>query len=291
MTAEVSRPSGGEAFVNTPRFRRGLDGARSIFSGESTITGVENFDLIPEGRNLVIASSHEKVLDLPFAASAVPENFQIGLPNVSVQWRFSGDPAINTLMRLAGRRNFFRIDYPGYKHATPVLPPSRLNMENFNTMVDEMKNGMTPVISLYNPSDDSVPPSETGIGAILLAQLTDALIIPASVVLDTDDPGIGQAGVMNFLRTAVKHPDVRISFGEPIGLEKINTEPLRSFLALRSHKGGGRKPRDVPDPEWENARLRARQVRNALAEQGLIVSQKIQTMSHESRVLFGKNPY
>lgn len=290
MAAEILEPRVGERFINTPRFRKGLDVARDIFS-ESIAIGQENFDLVPKGRSIVVASSHLKVFDLPFVASAVPNEFQIGLPNVSVQWRFLGDPAINTLMRIAGRRNFFKIDYPGYKHATPVLPPSRLNMKNFEVMAEEMKNGMTPVISLYTPSSEDRIPAETGVGAMLLAQLTDALIVPASVVFDTDDPRVGQAGVINFVRTAIKHPNVRISFGAPIELEKIDVKPLSSFLALRSQKGGGRKPSGTPDPEWELSRQRAREVRDALAKQGSVISQKILAMTNESRILFGKNPY
>lgn len=169
------------------------------------------------------------------------------------------------------------------------LQPSPLNKANFDALKAAMDLGMTPVMSLYNPTHDGFLPAEPQIGAILLAQMVmadgdDVSLLPAASYFHSDDPRIGQAGAMNFLRTKRAHADVTVSFGTPVTLERIDIKPLLEFLKRKKMSAGEMNtPSGMKDTEREKAFQGAKEVRGKLKEQARLIADQIKSMIPQSK--------
>ncbi len=211
------------------RLMLALKAFREGISKGVTVEGLDNALSIPKDKKVIIATSHITDLDVQLAASALGEHFDLMITNQSTQHTFMGDPMSNTAMRIAGRDNFMPIEYRAgdNNEKSPYFQPS-----DYAGMSQRMDQGKTMLIAAHNPSRD-LQLKRGGYAATYLAQLTDAVILPVGVDMESDgDARVGQAA--NPLKTLANRPRVTIRIGKPFTPEKIEgVERLGEIMQKR----------------------------------------------------------
>lgn len=200
--------------------------------GKIEISGMENLEKIPKDKKVVVAPDHKTDMAVPLTVHALGDSLDLVITNESVHHKFTGEPSMNLGMRLVGRDNFLPIDFMGKgtdKH------PTAFNPDNFIPMMKAMDKGKTTIVAAHNPSLGGHL-EQGGYGAVYLAEMTDAVIIPVSIdIISKENLGMAQ----NVLRTFLKKPDVHIQIGEPFSLDKI--EDIGKMKELMDKRKGGER--------------------------------------------------
>ncbi len=202
--------------------------------GEVKIEGLDNLKEIPKGRKVVIATSHISDIDIPVAVYAMADKLDVLITNQSTQYSFMVDPASNVGMRIAGRDNFMPIDYKVAADPKAPKEPNSFNPENFENMIPAMEKGKAVIMAAHNPSH-SGHLEKGGYGAVYLAEISDAIIVPVGVSVESvDGEQLGMAE--NAVATIKNRPKTDVQIGKPFELEKIpNIQNFQTILAKRKN--------------------------------------------------------
>ena len=202
-----------------------------LYSSNFKVKGEENLQKIPKDKKLLIVTSHISDIDMPIATYALVKEFNIFLTNQSSQHTFSGDPAMNSIMRLVGKDNFAPIDY----RQDGSLKRSAFNPNNFidiNEGKAKEKGNRIPMVAAHNPARGELP--KGGYGAVFLAQIMDATILPVAVDLKSDSATEPMGMADNQITTLKAKPEMEVTIGEPIFLDQIGG--LKEALKDRDEK-------------------------------------------------------
>src|SRR5680860_394271 len=208
-------------FGKTPdRLMRSVDLLiKSCHLGTIEVIGKENLNALPEGQKVVVACTHISDIDVPVALQVLGNDLRLKLSDQSVHHNFKEEPSMNISMNIAGKDNFFPIDYGGKgaeKHSAAFNP------DNFVPMMNAMDEGVSIIMAGHSPSADGHL-EKGGYGAAYLAEMADAIVLPISVDVMTKHPnGYDNISMIkHFFKTLVKKSDVSVRIGEPFHLEKI----------------------------------------------------------------------
>ena len=200
--------------------------------GEVHVNGKDHIAEIPRGRKVVVASTHLSDLDVPLAVSALGDDLDLAVVNMSVHhsWRLkSGEPSTYAGMVAAGKDNFIPVDFEKDPE-TGEKKSGAFNPDNFQPMLEALNGGKRVLIAAHNPSHDFKIDS-AGYGAAYLAELGDAVILPIAIRLESD----GEIGLYGTAaKTFLKKPNATIEIGSPFELPKIEgIERLGEILEKR----------------------------------------------------------
>jgi len=207
---------------------------KSAHLGEIKISGRENLNKIPKDEKIVVACTHISDVDVPIAIHALGNDLELKISDQSVHHNFKKEPSMNISMNIAGKDNFFPIDYAGSgteKHS------STFNPDNFVPMIKAMDKGASIVIAGHNPSTEGHL-EKGGYAATYLAEMTDAIILPVSVDILAKQPnGNDSLGMIkHFFKTLFKKSDVFVQIGQPFHLDKIEgIEKVKEMIDKRKN--------------------------------------------------------
>lgn len=193
------------------------------------IQGLNNLTQIPPDQPLVVASTHLSDIDVQTIAANIAPYRNVGMASqVSNQRNFiSGN-----FLRFAGIENVFGItnEYDSKKHYSLY----RFNHEDFRIMSNAIKKGKTIAIAAHNPTYDWRLPEKPGKGAAYLAQLSNAIILPVALDIQSDIPICMADDKKNAIKRFIlrKKPDTRMIIGKPIKLALINKDDLEYMKKL-----------------------------------------------------------
>lgn len=172
-----------------------------LFSSEREVIGKEILETIPKDKPVIFTTTHFSDIDVLAVMDVVSDfrKYKVVQARDHEKFRTNAGPYVMT--GIPGRNNFISI--------SPLL-----RQEDYVPMVEILAKGEAIIIAAYfNPEEEFynqhfnqkgvILPEKGGLGAILLAQKTEALIIPTATVMD-------------------KRRKVRVIFGEPLTFEKIN---------------------------------------------------------------------
>ncbi|MBI2049353.1 1-acyl-sn-glycerol-3-phosphate acyltransferase [Candidatus Roizmanbacteria bacterium] len=179
----------------------------------STVEGIEKLPLRP----CVVAVTHLSNVDMPQVALAMADRRKVGFVGYE-----------NPLSLIVGRENFFPIArYRGIKNGYDLM------VEQFKRMHDGItQEGRTMVIAAHNPTQDWQLPRNPGIGAVVLAHMTNAPLVPVAVDIQSLTP-VAKARDISRIKNIItnKKYKAKIYFCEPIQLPEITNKQLK--LAMR----------------------------------------------------------
>ena len=231
----------GNFFNSSPEPKKESSSKRLMLAMESlgklqvdkiSIEGSEHLKEIPKDRKVIIVTTHITDLDMPLAATAVGNDLDIAVANMSVHHSFKGEAPTYLGLLAAGKSNFFPIDFEKNKEVDKETGEKykgagAFNPDNFTPMAEAMKNGKRILIAGHNPSHDGKLGSP-GYGAAYLAEIANAMILPVGVNLKPKESGTGMYG--SEVKTFLKKPDADIKIGAPFELSKI--EGINEFSQL-----------------------------------------------------------
>ncbi|MBI5004856.1 MAG: hypothetical protein HZC04_01560 [Candidatus Lloydbacteria bacterium] len=182
---------------------------------ELKLHGEEHLRQIPEGKKVIIATTHISDLDIPIVAAALGRHFNIAITNMSIHHSFLAEPPTNIGMRIAGKENFLPIDF----HKTEGIKRASFNPDNFLPMKEALEKGKAVVIAAHNPTQKwSLP--KGGYGASYLSDITEGetVVLPVAVNLESEK----LAGMYETqLKNLTEKPIVNVYISEPMELNKI----------------------------------------------------------------------
>lgn len=191
------------------------------------ITGLENLEVVPPDKHLIIATSHISDIDLQTAVYVLGRYRQILITNQSTQHHLNQDPVTRIGIAIAGKRSFRPITHQKKEGQTK----GSFNPADYPPMVDDLNQGATIALAAHNPAYDGILPDRAGIGAVYLAQLADpkkTVILPVAVVL-TPDKNIVAHKKTDLIKNLFNRPRAEVRIGKPISLEKLDISPLSSL--------------------------------------------------------------
>lgn len=196
------------------RLSLGLEALKKALLEKVEVKGRENLAAIPKGKRVIVACSHITDMDMWIVTDALKNDFDLCITNQSVQ-TLEREPMVYAGIKLAGRDNFFPIDYV----RSGKDKQGKFNPDNFIRMKDHLESReKTPVIAAHRPSRKGQL-ERGGYGAALLAQyMEDAIILPVAVNVKSERPA-GQAG--RILETVKLRPEAEVTIGQPFELKKI----------------------------------------------------------------------
>ncbi len=214
--------------TKTPfRFAKLMHAYSRFFIKAPAIQGLNNLTEIPLDKPLVIASTHLSDIDVQTIAAFVASYRNVGIASQTSNQRH---PIIGTFLRIAGIENVFGItnEYDKKKRVSRYT----FNPEDFEIMKNVIKNGKTIIIAAHKPTYDWQLPQKAGKGAVYLAQLAKATILPIALDIQSNYP-VGMADdKLNTIKRFVtrKRPNARLVVGEPIDLDPISEEDLKLMI-------------------------------------------------------------
>ena len=184
--------------------------------------GKENLKEIPPNARVVVVTTHLTDLDVPIAIHSVGKELDLSVMNMSVHHKFfgkQGEAPTNIGLHISGKKNFLPIDYE--REDSGEKSAGTFNPENFEPAVEAIKNGKAILVAAHKPSKEPLQNLDTvksGYGGVYLAQLTNAYILPVTVVLDR------RVGMYkdNFKMVFKEKPNASVKIGKPFQLEKID---------------------------------------------------------------------
>ncbi len=245
------------------RLRMLMDLFIKTTTGEISLTGKDNLAKLPQGAKIIFATSHNADLDVPIVTSVLSKDFDLAITDISKHRNFTADPISNLGLRIAGQDNFLPIDFKKNNHGQ--WQPTAFNTKNFENMGRAMQNGKAIVIASHNPSMPQQSESAPGYGAIYLAQITDAYIVPVAVRLHKK---AGMAGFRGGIKTLLVKPPADVRIGIPFKPERI--ENAGEIDAIR------RKP---ADERTEKDRQTFRIATEAIRSQAVQLNKTLEQMS------------
>lgn len=210
------------------RFAKGLQMWVKFYETNSiTIKGLENIKIIErmtKGR-VIVVTPHERDCDVTIPAAVLLNNkhiqkirpFTLKIANSSTHHHLFQDTLVHIGITLLGKNNFYPIDY---KKENGQWKAKQFNEANFQPIIQDILSEKNDVlIAMYGPppKDQPITERKPGIGAVYLAQITHAPILPVKVTYS------GNA----------KKPDATVIFGKPFFITgiKFKKEILRKKAA------------------------------------------------------------
>lgn len=197
------------------------------------VEGLENLINIPENENLVISTTHLSDMDIEVAVATVAPYRNVSATSQSTHL---DNPTVGRLMRWAGENEVYGISSKFGKKAT-WLPAYRFNPQDYEAMKVPVEKGRIMVIAAHKPTHEWKLPDKPGLGAIYLAQISRATILPTAVNVQYPefiDLSSINTGVLKRLLQG-KRLDVKVTFGKPIRLAPIPSEELTILAKFLSH--------------------------------------------------------
>jgi hypothetical protein len=240
--------------------------------GNIEVKGKENMAGIPPDAKVVVMTTHLTDLDVPLAIHAVARDLDMAVMNLSTHHKFfgqQGEAATNIGVRLAGKENFIPIDY--HRDESGEKSPGAFNPENFELARETLRKGKSVLVAAHNPSRKPLTNLDNikgGYGGVYLAELTDAYILPVTVLLD-------RAAGMNadMIKTAMHKPNASVSIGKPFKIKKI--EGIENLSSIMKKRKDGNKLSEEEIREFSR-------LTNALREQSKLIMERLsqQLLTH-----------
>ena len=227
------------------------------------VVGKEFLKEIPPNGKVVIATTHLSDADVPIATYALSDYFDITIVHHSTHDNPFEDAWSWTGAVVAGRKNFLSIK--SRKEERKVI--ADFAPEDFEPMKSALEIGKTVVIAAHNPTYDWKLSRKGGLGAVYLAQISDALILPVSVNIESES----KSGAVVDMRQAIsknkKKLKAQVSIGQPINFDKIDVQRMTEILRRR-REGESLSPEEKREFSEVNAKLREQSkiVMGSLAE-------------------------
>lgn len=197
--------------------------------GKIEINGQENLDLIPRDRRVIFTPTHLSNFDVPISIYSVGKHFRLMIGDASTHSKFSENPAGFIGSRLAGKENFVPIKHKKDKKGVERGRFDPDDLENLKTAFEERKALM--ISAYYSGEEKNNLPDKGGYGAVYLAEIADALIVPVAVDIKSKEKTEMQK---NVVKAIFSFPDVQVNIGQPIELLKIEgIERLREIWGKR----------------------------------------------------------
>ena len=198
------------------RFSISVEMMTKLFS-EFNVEGKENIENIPEGKRIILATTHTSDFDIPLAAAALSRDMKLVITHISYQEEFfksikASDVTIGSIL-VAGRKNFLPIRYVRDKNRA-MGRQGQMNPEDMENIVSAMDEGNAAIIAAHNPVFDDKLPDKPGFAAIRVAQLAgkDAIVVPISVQIgDQSERGRSKPG--NVIKN---RPEAKVVIGKPL---------------------------------------------------------------------------
>ena len=210
-----------EEFKGNKRLWLANEAIMKLAVGKIEVSGEENIKKLPPGAKVVVMTTHLTDLDIPIVVHAIAKDLDIVEMDMSVHHKAfgkQGEAGTYFGNAIAGRKNFLPIDYE--KGESDKKSAKAFNPENFKPAAEAMEKGKTILIAAHNPSQKPAKNLDNikgGYGGVYLAELTDAYILPVTVVLDKEAGMYGDT-----LNTLRKKPNASVMIGEPFKPEKIS---------------------------------------------------------------------
>lgn len=178
---------------------------RPMFS-EINVVGRQNLENLPKGRPIIFATTHLSNTDLTIAASELAKKYNIKIATASTHDSLAQSPSGYISKIIGGSKSFISIgtEKIGGKEKGIFRP------KDYDPMVEHLKDGPILMAAYYNSDrkyvdnvlqKDVILPERGGVGAIWLAQKSNAVIVPTTIDVNN--------------RTATIH------FGEFLDMKKI----------------------------------------------------------------------
>ena len=227
------------------------------FLSNIKVLGKEHLKEIPPDKKVVFAVTHLSDLDIALAIRTLGNDFDLGISNVSYHHNFFEDPSGNMAITIGGKENFFPIDYAPGSKAKPFNP------DNFEPMAEAMEKGKEMIVAAHNPAKGNKL-TKGGVGAVYLAQLADAVVLPVAIDTKSEHP---QLFGENTWKNIKERPNVDVKIGEPINFEHI--EGIERFKEIFDKRERKEKltPEDIAEFSTLSAALKteSEQVMESLA--------------------------
>jgi hypothetical protein len=189
------------------------------------IRGRENLDKIPPNAKVVIATTHISDIDVAIPIAKLGRIFRIKWANASMQHHITQDPFINLVLTAAGIANAIPVDYHWAQQdgVGKSYTASNFNLKNFLPMRKALENGDTIVFAAHNPTHirDGKLPLDGGHGAVYLAEISGATILPVAINIKSDDPLLGTTKYP-LLGMFKERTEAEMVIGEPYAPERID---------------------------------------------------------------------
>lgn len=180
--------------------------------------GLSHLAEIPSDRPIVFATSHITDLDIPVAGSVLADRFNLGIAQIS---KLNKDPRNIAGMLFTGIHNYFPIQYGGRRGA---WIPGAVAIENYEIITKAMRDeGKAILFAAHNPTYNHVLPDRSGVGAVILANMADALVMPIAIDVQVADKFIGKPGASASLNMLAQRPNAKVWIGKPLDFPRIST--------------------------------------------------------------------
>lgn len=196
------------------------------------VKGEENLELIPRDRKVIFVPTHLSDFDVPMTISVIGKHFHVSVGDASTHHKITENTGAffgNTLVNLATlRKNFYPVEHRN----KDGVEKGKFNPEDFEGMKEIFEQDKSLVISAYYKGGQGWElPDKGGYGAVYLAEMEDALIVPVAVNIRSEE----QIGMGNTkLKTLMKKPDAEVSIGVPVELEDIpGIERIKEIMEKR----------------------------------------------------------
>lgn len=215
------------------------------------LKGKENIKAIPPGAKVVIMTTHLTDLDVLLAIHAVARDLNVAVMNESVHHNFFGEQGEFTTslgLRVAGKNSFIPIDFK--KTASGAKAPKAFNPENFEPAAKAVEEGKAVLIAAHNPSQKPLQNLDNvrgGYGGVYLSLLTDAYILPVTVVLDRAT-GMYVPALEKIKKMKEDRPNASVVIGKPFKLEKV--PEIKRFGELTKKRKTGSELTDEERTEF-----------------------------------------
>lgn len=218
---------------------------------KTPVVGEQHLKEIPQDKKVIIATTHLSDADVPIAAYAICDKFDIAIIHHSTHdnpsedvWSWAG--AVS-----AGRKNFLSVKSRKEKGKVKAdFAP-----EDFEPMKKALEVGKAIVIAAHNPTYDWKLSRKGGLGAVYLAQISDAIILPISVNIESESKSGAIVDMRQEISRNKRKLKAQVFIGHPIVLDKINVQKIAEILRKRN----GRKslsPVEKREFSETNAKLR-----------------------------------
>jgi hypothetical protein len=186
---------------------------KMLIKGDIKTEGMENLDLIPPGKKVVFAPTHISDGDMPVAALVLGDRFKLGIANQSMHHHLTGEPPMYLGLLMAGKDNFYPMDFDWIKLGKKKGKIGRFNPDNYLAMRDAMANeGKAMVMAAHSPTFNSKLPDRGGIAAAYLAAISDAVIVPVAIDYQSEHTITAET----HLKNATHRAEVKAIIGKPI---------------------------------------------------------------------------
>ena len=243
--------------------------------------GEENLKDLPPDAKVIFATTHISDQDVIMPVAKLGDRFRMKVVNASLQHDIRGHTIPNLGLRAMGIENTIPVDIKwGESKDTgrEEYYSKQFNPENFLPMQDALEDGDAVVMAAYTPVPMKTGelPDKGGNGAVYLAEMSGAVIVPIAVHIRSEDPNMGMARTPG--HSLKEKPVAEMIIGKPIVLEKI--EGIEKFADLIENPGEG-------DARKENTVERKRIAKNLKAQSDVVMQSLADLLPEERKGKWG----